>query len=275
MRKAIVTMATFATLLWAGPACATVGSLGSPCTDPRVCFSLYCVDGVCCQGPCPADQYCNIPGSEGFCTFSAPLTITTTSLPNATSGQSYGATLAATGGSGTGYRWSWSGSLPPGFMLSLDGVLSSTGSPATPADSYSFTVQVTDSAADGATQPLTLVIQCPAVKASDIHPFPGLPLSQDGGFTTMNATFRPTDSNGSAVGLLVAARACGFAGFNWQQQVASLPCGIMGPSVLSPKGQSQLIQDNMCTGPFGGSITAPPAFYDTPVARNTGPATDP
>jgi hypothetical protein len=90
---------------------------------------------------------------------SPPLQITTTSLPNATSGASYSTTLAATGGSGAGYTWLLqSGSLPAGFSLSSAGVLSSTGSPAASAGPYSFTVQVTDSAGNTATQPLILSV---------------------------------------------------------------------------------------------------------------------
>src|SRR5207245_482660 len=80
--------------------------------------------------------YLLTPGAE-------PLTITTTTLPDATSGQAYTAPLGALGGNGIGYTWSLSsGSLPLGFTLSPAGVLSSTGSPAAPPDSYSFTVQV-------------------------------------------------------------------------------------------------------------------------------------
>ena len=94
-----------------------------------------------------------------FTLIATPLQITTTSLPNATSGAPFSATLAASGGSGTGYAWSvLSGSLPTGFTLSAGGVLSSTGNPAAPVNSYGFTVQVTDSAGNVATQPLTLVV---------------------------------------------------------------------------------------------------------------------
>jgi pimeloyl-ACP methyl ester carboxylesterase len=99
-----------------------------------------------------------------------PLQITTTSLPNADTGQPYSSgTIQATGGSDSGYTWSVSsGSLPGGFTLSPEGscgnsctqvALSSTGSPAAPAGSYPFTVQVMDSAGNLATQALTLSIR--------------------------------------------------------------------------------------------------------------------
>jgi len=73
----------------------------------------------------------------------APLSITTTSLPNGTVGASYSQTLAATGGI-TPYSWSvTSGSLPAGLSLTAStGAI--TGTPSASGTS-NFTVQVTDS----------------------------------------------------------------------------------------------------------------------------------
>ncbi|HEV2385858.1 MAG TPA: putative Ig domain-containing protein, partial [Candidatus Acidoferrales bacterium] len=71
----------------------------------------------------------------------APLGIGTTSLPSATSGQPYSATLQASGGTSP-YSWSLAaGQLPAGLTLSATGQLS--GTPASAGQS-SFTVQVTD-----------------------------------------------------------------------------------------------------------------------------------
>ena len=71
-----------------------------------------------------------------------PLKVTTTSLPAATGGSKYTATLSATGGEKP-YSWSVSvGSLPPGLTLdSSTGVIS--GIPDV-AGTYMFTVKVTD-----------------------------------------------------------------------------------------------------------------------------------
>jgi len=85
-----------------------------------------------------------------------PLSITTTSLPNATVGTSYSTTLAATGGVAP-YSWTETGALPAGITLSSAGVLSGTptangvfpitvsvadaeGTPLTATASYSLTV---------------------------------------------------------------------------------------------------------------------------------------
>ena len=85
-------------------------------------------------------------------TITAP-TITTSSLSNATAGQSYSATLAATGSSPI--TWSvYSGSLPSGLTLSSSGVIS--GTPAA-AGTYTFTVKASNSGGD-ATKTFTLVI---------------------------------------------------------------------------------------------------------------------
>jgi hypothetical protein len=86
-------------------------------------------------------------GASGSASFTwtvtpAPLEVTTTSLPGATLGSAYSATLAATGGTPP-YSWSVSaGSLPPGLSLSSSGTIS--GTPAE-AGTYSLTIQAADS----------------------------------------------------------------------------------------------------------------------------------
>jgi hypothetical protein len=76
----------------------------------------------------------------------ATLTITTISLPATNAGTVYSQTLAAAGGTGTGYAWSvvsGASSLQAvGLSLSASGVISGTAT----AGTASFTVQVKDSA---------------------------------------------------------------------------------------------------------------------------------
>jgi hypothetical protein len=70
-----------------------------------------------------------------------PIFISTSSLPGATVGSPYSATLTAGGGNGP-YMWSiTSGALPPGLSLSSSGVIS--GTPTT-TGTYNFTIQVVD-----------------------------------------------------------------------------------------------------------------------------------
>ena len=80
-----------------------------------------------------------------------------TTLPSAYVGSNYSLTMAATGGSGTGYKWTvTSGStLPGGLTLSAAGVLS--GAPTT-AGTPSFSVTVTDSASNTATATFSITI---------------------------------------------------------------------------------------------------------------------
>ena len=92
------------------------------------------------------------------------LAVTTTSLPAATGGHSYTATLAATGGV---MPYSWSvppGTLPPGLSLSSAGVIS--GIPDV-AGTYMFTVKVTDAESTPmtATKMLSISVSGPVISA--------------------------------------------------------------------------------------------------------------
>jgi streptogramin lyase len=108
------------------------------------------------NGYSTCDLYYSITGTTALA--SASLQVTTT-LPTATSSQTYSTTLAAIYGSGAGYAWSLSsGSLPAGFTLSPDGVLSSSGVPPATPGTYTFTVQVKDSTGNQASGTITLVV---------------------------------------------------------------------------------------------------------------------
>jgi len=97
----------------------------------------------------------------------APLAITTASpLPSGLLGRAYSQTLAATGGSAP-YSWALTGgSLPADLSLEADaGRLS--GAPSA-VGSYSFTIEVTDSARRTASKAFTLVIDPPPLTAVQI-----------------------------------------------------------------------------------------------------------
>src|SRR5262249_53331362 len=81
--------------------------------------------------------------------------------------------------------------------------------------------------------------------------------------TSMNASFAPTDGGGP-IGLADAATACGFTGFNWQQQVDSLPA----PSGLFPVNRSALNPKNLSS--LDGSLQAPPIFVEPPPGGYIG-----
>jgi hypothetical protein len=84
--------------------------------------------------------------------------VTTSSLPDGTTGTAYSQTLAATGGTSP-YTWSLAaGTLPAGLALSAAGVISGTP---TEAGTSSFTVQVTDAASASGTKALSITISDP------------------------------------------------------------------------------------------------------------------
>ena len=85
------------------------------------------------------------------------LTLTTTTLHDATRGAAYSDTVAASGGT-TPYSFSLtSGSLPAGLALDpVSGAIS--GTPTDAAGTYSFTAKVTDSASHTASQALQIVL---------------------------------------------------------------------------------------------------------------------
>jgi Putative Ig domain len=87
----------------------------------------------------------------------SPLVVTTTSLPTATTGSPYSATLTAAGGTAP-YTWSiTAGTLPPGLTLDAStGVISGTPSA---QGNASFTVEVTDSGRPALSATATLNIE--------------------------------------------------------------------------------------------------------------------
>ena len=96
----------------------------------------------------------DVSGSTGLTVQSAPLSITTGSLPSAILGTAYSASLAAAGGTG-GFSWRiTSGTLPAGLTLNTaTGVISGTP---TAAGASSFTVRVRDAAATTTSKSLTI-----------------------------------------------------------------------------------------------------------------------
>jgi hypothetical protein len=100
-------------------------------------------------------------GTSGNATFTVNgtgLSVTTTSLPSGTVGVAYSSSVSATGGTAP-YTWAVvGGSLPSGLNLDPNtGAIAGTPGVAA-AGTTSFTVQVTDSAAQTASKPLSITV---------------------------------------------------------------------------------------------------------------------
>jgi len=143
---------TYSIAAGALPAGLTLSSAGAITGTPTVAgTAVFTVQAT--------DSYNDYGSAKLSITVSYPmLSITTTSLPNATDGEQYTQMLNATGGSGTGYSWSiTSGTLPTGLTLSSLGNLMGKPMAATTSP-ISFTVQVEDSANNLASATLMLTV---------------------------------------------------------------------------------------------------------------------
>src|SRR4029077_4901835 len=133
----------------------------------------------------------------------APLTVTTTSLPNGTQSAAYSTTLAATGGT-TPYTWSVSvGALPAGLALaSSTGVISGTP---TGTGTTNFTVKVTDANSKTATMALNLTAVVPPI--------------------TVTTTSLPNGTLNTAYTTTLTATG-GTTPYSWSVSVGTLPAGL-------------------------------------------------
>jgi Putative Ig domain/Fibronectin type III domain len=130
-------------------------------------------------------------------------TITTTTMPDATNTQPYSRTLSATGGTPPYTQWTVvAGNLPTGLALSNAGVVS--GTPNAAAGSYSFTVEVTDSASQTDTQALTIAVADPL---------------------SITTASLPGGTVGQAYSQALAASG-GKTPYTWSLAAGSLPAGL-------------------------------------------------
>jgi len=159
-----------------------------------------------------------------------PLAITQVTLPTGYVGSVYTATtLAATGGSGTGFSFALQSgsSLPAGLALSAAGSI--TGTP-TAAGTTNFTVTVTDSASNNAALAMAIVVK------------PGISIT--------TATTLPTGYAGSAYSQALAATGGSGTGYTW-----SISSGSSAPAGLSLSSAGVLSGTPTTTGTPTFSVT--------------------
>ncbi len=152
---------------------------------------------------------CGGGGSDGG--GSAPLSITTTTTNAGVVGIAYTQTISATGGSGTRNFSVSAGALPAGLALSAVGVIS--GTPAGPAGSANFTVSVTDTAQQPATdtQALSIDVVDPLV---------------------ITTTALPDATGGESYSASLEAQG-GLLPLTWTLTAGTLPAGLTGPDPAS------------------------------------------
>jgi hypothetical protein len=178
----------------------------------------------------------------------APLTITQTSLPAATVGVAYTATLTATGGV-LPYKFALAlGNLPSGFTFTASSAtISGT---ATAAESGNFSVSVTDSAGTIYTQALTLTVNNPPPPTTTVAVnFPG---ANQFGFNQ-----QPT------VAVSIAAP--------YPVDISGSITLTFAPSVAPPTGATGTIDDAMIQFASGGRVVnfTIPAGSTTPTGQTT------
>ena len=132
-----------------------------------------------------------------------PLAVLTDALPYAVNGEAYAATMTAMGGYPP-YNWAVTTGLPPTGIMFTGDVLSGTGSDT--AGDFVFTVTVTDSAAQTATQQLTLTL------------YDNLAITL--------ASPLPYAINGQAYGPEAIGATGGTGNYTWSITLGSLPSGI-------------------------------------------------
>jgi len=131
-------------------------------------------------------------------TFGNQVAVTTSSLPNGTSGVAYSAQLAAIGGTGP-LTWSLdSGSLPAGLSLSSGGLISGTP---TVSGSSTFAVSVTDGSTT-ATKTLSITLAVPPPPNDNFSAAQAVTLSASGSLTgsNVNATKETGEPTHAGVG---------------------------------------------------------------------------
>ncbi len=134
-----------------------------PCATGTFCSEGLCV-ACAADHPCQDGQAC----VDGKCQV-APLEVATKALPDALVGQAYAAQLQGKGGVPP-YSWKLSqGALPAGILLNESGALAGAASA---GGSFSFQVELRDSASKTAQQILVLDVKAGGLVISTTSPLP-------------------------------------------------------------------------------------------------------
>ncbi len=231
----------------------TTGLLaGSPTASGTFNFAVTATD----TGSTGAGAPFTVQGNYSL-TVAAPLvSVAPTTLPVATAGAAYSATLAATGGVGP-YRFALgAGALPAGLSLSAGGAVAGTP---TATGAFAFTVNVTDGNGQAGTANLTLTVANAAI--------------------TVTPATLPAGTQGVAYSQRLTA-AGGIAPYSFAVSSGALPAGLAinattGVIAGTPTGSGDATFAVTVTDSTGGTPSTATITYTLRIVARPNPANDP
>ena len=207
-------------------------------------------------------------------TIIAPLTITTTTLPNGTINQHYSQTISVSGGTNPDTFALTSGALPPGITLnSASGVISGT-STAT-VGSFNFTVTATDAVNDTTSQSYHIVINPALTISPTTLPAASIGVAYSETITVANGTspftsLTATAFNGGTTGLTASAITTNVSAGTVTINGTPSAMGSATFTVTAIDGAGATLTENYTLTMFGiSSVTATPSgvvlLFNAPI----------